>query len=82
MNVSLSVRLSVRRGPADANRYASTVSTLMSGSKSMSRKPTAFISYSSKDSSIIDKVATDLRSAGIGVWFDKWDIRVGESILQ
>lgn len=48
----------------------------------MKRKPKAFISYGSKDSDFANQLANDLRAVGVGVWFDKWEIQVGESIIQ
>jgi hypothetical protein len=39
-----------------------------------------FLSYSLKDSTVVRRMAERLRQDGIHVWFDKWEIRVGESI--
>ena len=44
--------------------------------------PTIFLSYSSKDKTIIRKIAEDLQSAGIEVWLDEWEIKVGDSISK
>lgn len=41
-----------------------------------------FLSYSSKDKDLARKIAYDLRNNDIDVWFDEWEIRVGESITQ
>jgi predicted esterase len=43
---------------------------------------TVFISYSSKDRDFAERLATDLRASGAGVWFDQWEIKVGHSITQ
>jgi len=43
---------------------------------------TVFISYSSKDRESAERLATDLRASGAGVWFDQWEINVGDSITQ
>jgi formylglycine-generating enzyme required for sulfatase activity len=43
---------------------------------------TVFISYSSKDRDFAEKLAADLRASGVGVWFDQWEIKVGDSITQ
>jgi formylglycine-generating enzyme required for sulfatase activity len=43
---------------------------------------TVFISYSSKDRDFAERLATDLRASGAGVWFDQWEIKVGDSIAQ
>lgn len=43
---------------------------------------TVFLCHSSRDKSFVEKLANDLNNAGIGVWFDKWEIRVGDSIID
>lgn len=43
--------------------------------------PSAFISYSSQDRDFSTRLATDLKSKSLGVWFDQWEIRVGDSLL-
>jgi len=43
---------------------------------------TVFISYSNKDRDFAERLATDLRASGAGVWFDQWEIKVGDSITQ
>ncbi len=40
-----------------------------------------FLCHSSVDKPFVEKLANDLRKAGANVWFDKWEIKVGESIL-
>ena len=39
-----------------------------------------FISYSSNDKAVVRAVAERLRADGLQVWFDAWEIRVGDSI--
>jgi hypothetical protein len=39
-----------------------------------------FISHSSKDKSFVDKLVNDLVSIGISVWYDKFDLILGDSI--
>lgn len=43
---------------------------------------TVFISHSSKDKQFAQKLALDLRGLGIGIWFDQWEIKVGDSIIE
>lgn len=45
-------------------------------------KPKVFLSHSKKDKQFIEKVANDLRSCGIDVWYDEWEIPPGESIRK
>jgi hypothetical protein len=42
--------------------------------------PSIFLSHTSVDKPFVEKLARDLRRLGINVWFDKWEIKVGESI--
>lgn len=46
------------------------------------RGPSAFISYSSQDKEFAEKLATDLKNQELGVWFDKWEIKVGDSLIE
>lgn len=41
-----------------------------------------FISYSNKDRDFVSKLAFDLKNLGINVWFDQWDLKVGDSITS
>jgi len=43
-------------------------------------KPHAFICYSHQDASFVDELARDLSSKGVGIWLDKREIMVGDSI--
>jgi len=45
-------------------------------------KPRIFLSHSSKDKDFIEKLANQLRTARIDVWFDEWEIPPGESIRK
>lgn len=38
------------------------------------------LSHSSKDKEIVRAVAERLRSEGLRVWFDEWEIKPGDSI--
>jgi WD40 repeat protein len=46
------------------------------------RTAKAFLSYSSANREYAEKLAADLRGAGISIWFDQWEIAVGESIIK
>ena len=42
--------------------------------------PSIFLSHTSLDKPFVEKLARDLQRIGVNVWFDKWEIKVGESI--
>lgn len=39
-----------------------------------------FLSHTSSDKPFIEKLARDLKRLGVNVWFDKWEIQVGDSL--
>lgn len=39
-----------------------------------------FLSHTSIDKPFVEKLARDLKRIGVNVWFDKWEIKIGESI--
>ena len=41
-----------------------------------------FLSHSSLDKNFVDRLASDLERISVGVWYDKWEIRVGDSIIE
>lgn len=41
---------------------------------------TAFISYAHGDASFVARLAEDLIASGVGVWLDRWEIKVGDSM--
>lgn len=45
-------------------------------------RPKIFLSHSKKDKLFIEKLANDLQKSGIDVWYDEWEIPVGESIRR
>lgn len=46
------------------------------------QSPQVFLAYSHKDREYADRLATDLKDRGIRVWYDIYEIRPGDSILQ
>jgi len=46
------------------------------------RQLKAFISYSHRDSEFVDKLITSLIESEIQIWFDRWEIKVGDSIIE
>lgn len=42
--------------------------------------PSIFLSHTSIDKPFVEKLAKDLKGLGINVWFDRWEIKVGDSI--
>jgi len=45
-------------------------------------RPSVFLSHSSKDKLFVGRLATDLKSRGVPVWFDQWELRVGDSLNE
>jgi len=41
-----------------------------------------FISHSSKDKRAVREIAADLEHCGIDVWFDEWELAVGDSLIE
>ncbi|HEV7671126.1 MAG TPA: TIR domain-containing protein [Thermoanaerobaculia bacterium] len=44
--------------------------------------PLVFLSHSSSDKAFVRRLAEDLRGAGVPVWFDEWELRVGDSLSK
>lgn len=44
--------------------------------------PTLFLSYSSADKRFSDRLARNLRDSGVDIWLDRWEIQVGDSIVE
>jgi len=42
--------------------------------------PSVFLSHTSVDKPFVEKLGKDLKKLGVNVWFDKWEIKVGDSI--
>jgi hypothetical protein len=47
-----------------------------------SSRPTIFLCHSSLDKPFVNRIAFELRKLGLGIWLDKWDILVGDSIVD
>src|SRR5258708_29697361 len=43
--------------------------------------PTIFLSHTFVDKPFVEKLAKSLVSIGVNVWYDKWEIRIGDSLL-
>jgi hypothetical protein len=41
-----------------------------------------FISYSHRDAQFVDKLAHQLVEHDIRVWLDRWELRVGDSLIS
>jgi len=46
----------------------------------MNEEKFGFISYSSMAKKFAEKLANDLNQNGLPIFFDKWEIKVGDSI--
>ena len=44
--------------------------------------PKIFISYSSRDRDFVERLATDLKSKNIDIWYDAWEMKVGDSLTR
>ncbi|UHA73504.1 toll/interleukin-1 receptor domain-containing protein [Paenibacillus sp. 481] len=42
--------------------------------------PSIFLSHTSIDKPFVEKLARDLKRIGVNVWFDKWEIKIGDSL--
>lgn len=47
-----------------------------------SDNPTVFISHRGEDTALAERLAVQLNQAGFEVWLDKWNISIGDSIIQ
>ncbi|NLF02103.1 MAG: TIR domain-containing protein [Anaerolineales bacterium] len=43
---------------------------------------TAFIGYSPRDASFVDRLIEDLAANGVGVWLERWKMRANESVSK
>jgi len=44
--------------------------------------PSIFLSHSRIDKPFVEKLAKDLKRYGVNVWYDNWEIKVGDSITR
>lgn len=44
--------------------------------------PVVFLCHASDDKPLVERLATDLRAHGIDVFYDRWEIRAGDSLRQ
>lgn len=74
------ILLHLCRSPG-ANRVLDWLNGNTTTSGNMDR-PTVFLSHSSKDKPFVSRLATDLKSKGVPVWFDQWELKVGDSLTE
>lgn len=48
----------------------------------MNKSAKIFLSHSSKDKDFVRRLANDLKSNNVPVWFDEWELQVGDSLNQ
>jgi hypothetical protein len=48
----------------------------------MSSSPRVFLSYSHEDRPTAERLASSLQAGGVEVWFDKWEILPGDSLVH
>jgi hypothetical protein len=41
-----------------------------------------FVSYRRRDLPQVERLASEIRAAGHNVWFDEWEISLGDSVVQ
>lgn len=49
--------------------------------RSLTEDKLAFLSYSHQDKDFAERIALKLIQSGIGVWWDEWEIKAGDSII-
>lgn len=44
--------------------------------------PSVFLSYSSRDKQFAPRIAASLRAAGVRVWIDEGELKLGDSLIE
>ena len=44
--------------------------------------PRVFLCHSSKDKEFVERIALQLKEARLDVWYDNWEILIGDSIIE
>jgi hypothetical protein len=44
--------------------------------------PRVFLSHSSADKAFVSRLANDLQARKVPVWFDRWELKIGDSLTQ
>ena len=52
------------------------------GSPDGEKAPKLFLCHASSDKSIVSAFAQEIKLKGIDIWFDSWEIKVGESLID
>ena len=65
-----------------ANEDSPSVALKKQFADSLIPSPEIFLCHSSDDKNFVRRLALDLTDAGIRVWFDAWEIRVGDNIVE
>jgi hypothetical protein len=55
---------------------------MISSDPSLEKSRQVFVSYAQADKEIARRIADRLRSLGIQVWFDEWELKPGDSIIN
>ena len=76
----LVIELMRKMPPRPQGNSVASISTERVAAKTRSTR--IFISHSSKDGALAEKLARDLRAAGFDVWYDDDQIRVGDTIID
>ena len=65
------------------SRGANNVWDWLNGAKEPKKDnsfPSVFLSHTSSDKAFVNRLAIDLRGKNVPVWFDKWELKVGDSL--